>query len=120
MPKDHPTPNYQQRDFKELLEPDRRGDISSLRRDWRKLVEEDLPNAARDRHWPVLEDHCFARILLDCTVGQPWRTAIKPPAWRNASRHVLKDAIDLGKACLSGEADLTAMNRTSLSMRGKL
>jgi hypothetical protein len=68
---------------------------SKLQARWRRLVETDLPKAAALRpDWPVCLDHCFAHILL----ARPWRETARPPA---------------------GSADLAALNRRSLAMRGK-
>ena len=91
-----------------------------LRAAWRDLVEARLPAAAATRpEWPVGLDHCFARILLDNALGRPWREAVRPPAWRNMPPADLARAIGLGKAVLDGEADLAALNRRSLALRGK-
>lgn len=92
-----------------------------LRQRWRDLVEARLPRAARGRtDWPVALDHCFARILLDNACGRPWREASRSPAWANMPADTLADAISLGEAVLDGRADLTALNRRSLGLRGKL
>jgi hypothetical protein len=91
-----------------------------LRARWRDLVERVLPEAARTRpDWPVRLDHCFARILLDNALGQPWRTLVAPPAWRATPAPALAEAIRLGEAVLSGERDLHALNDRSLELRGK-
>ena len=95
-------------------------DETALRRHWRTLVDERLPAAARgEPHWPVRLNHCFARILLDDACGTPWRERVRPPAWRNAPPEVLARAVATGEAVLAGEADLTALNRRSLRLRGK-
>jgi len=91
-----------------------------LRRKWRRLVEVDLPDAARSRSWPVQADHCLARILLDHACGRPWRETITPPAWRNAPFETLTTAVLAGERALAGDTDLHDLNRQSLSMRGKL
>lgn len=94
---------------------------ADLRRRWRDLVETRLPRAARERSdWPVALDHCFARILLDNACGRPWREAVRPPAWANMPVDTLADAVTLGEAVLDGRADLAALNRSSLGLRGKL
>ena len=90
-----------------------------IRARWRDLVERRLPDAW-EPGWPVRFDHCFARILLDTSIGKPWREAITPPAWKNTPESVLKRAIATGEAVLEGEADLHALNRESLRLRGKL
>jgi hypothetical protein len=94
---------------------------AELRARWRELVERRLPEAARGQgDWPVRLDHCFARILLDNACGRPWREAVSAPAWRNAPARVLAAASTLGERVLQGEADLAALNRRSLALRGKL
>lgn len=95
-------------------------DAAEIRMAWRDLVDARLPAAARKRKdWPVYLNHCFSRILLDNAVGQFWRDAIEPPAWRNTPLPVLQTAIDLGEAILTDEADIWALNDASLKMRGK-
>ena len=93
----------------------------ALRSRWRDLVTTILPRAALGRpHWPVAQDHCFARILLDNACGRPWREVIRAPAWREAPPAVLGAACSLGEAILDDTADLAALNRRSLMLRGKL
>ena len=87
---------------------------------WFELTRDRMPAIAAERGWPVRFDHCFQRILLDNACGKPWREAIPPPAYRNASDDLLADAIALGEAALAGDADLADLNRRSLLMRGKL
>ncbi|MEM7662256.1 MAG: GCN5-related N-acetyltransferase [Pseudomonadota bacterium] len=95
------------------------GRVCPVRAKWRRLVEIELPAEAKNRDWPVTEDHCFARILLDNAAGQPWRNAVKPPAWRNAPEELLTRAIDLGAACINGTESLQVLNENSLKLRGK-
>jgi methylated-DNA-[protein]-cysteine S-methyltransferase len=80
----------------------------------------ELSNEAQSK-WPVHVDHCFARIILDSTVGidAPWMEKIKSPAYKNMSEEQLQNSIDLGKKILNGEADLVELNNTSLRLRGK-
>jgi len=95
--------------------------IQSLRARWVELIRRELPVAAlRQKHWPVRLDHCFARILLDNLYGRPWREAIPAPAWRHMSPDDLAAGIDLAEAVLEGRADLRALNRRSLELRGKV
>lgn len=95
-------------------------DEADLRRRWRDLVERRLPQAARERvGWPVVHDHCFARILLDHVHGRPWREVVTPPAWANTAPGRLARAIETGEAVLAGEVDLRVLNAASLRMRGR-
>lgn len=91
-----------------------------VRKSWLDLVERRLPEAANGRGWPIHLDHCFARVLLDNALDAPWRERVAPPAWRNMPLDELMFAIRLGEAVLAGEADLAALNRRSLALRGKL
>ena len=71
--------------------------------------------------WPVHVDHCFARIILDSTVGvdAPWMEKIKSPAYKNLSREQLEKSIELGKKILDGEVDLVELDNRSLRLRGQ-
>ncbi|ABC63679.1 hypothetical protein [Erythrobacter litoralis] len=93
---------------------------SDLVKRWFILTHECMPAAAAERGWPVRFDHCFQRILLDHSVGGPWRETIAAPAYRHASDAQLQRAIALGEAALADEADLSALNRQSLAWRSKL
>ena len=94
---------------------------TAVRVRWRELVGKRLPRAAATRpDWPVKEDHCFARILLDNACGRPWREVIQSPAWREAPPDLLREACTMGEAVLDGAANLGALNRRSLAVRGKL
>ena len=86
---------------------------------WRQLVGQTLPDLAAERGWPIHLDHCFARVLLDNTVGKPWREQIPAPAWRNMPPQTLKAALALGDDIVNGTQDLAALNARSLALRGK-
>jgi O-6-methylguanine DNA methyltransferase len=81
-----------------------------------------LPHHAQPR-WPVHLDHCFARIILDNTVGQgtrQWDHVIGKPALRSMSDEQLREAIELGGKIEKGEVDLVELDERSLSARAKL
>ena len=86
---------------------------------WFALTREELPALAASRRWPVHQDHCFQRILLDNAMGGFWRDHIAAPAWRFAKDDQLALAIALGEAVAAGRADLAELNRRSLAWRGK-
>ncbi len=72
------------------------------------------------RGWPVRNDHCFQRILLDNACGRCWYEAVPArPAYRHASDAVLTQAVALARAAIAGETDLHTLNRRSLAWRGK-
>ncbi|NNC52606.1 MAG: GCN5-related N-acetyltransferase [Erythrobacter sp.] len=86
---------------------------------WFDLTRERMPGLAEQRDWPVRFDHCFMRILLDNALGVKWNEEIPAPAYRNAPSEVLERAIALGEAAISGDEDLSELNRNSLGWRGK-
>jgi methylated-DNA-[protein]-cysteine S-methyltransferase len=123
-------------------------DLSQLQNEWKEMFQKALPAAAtskspfqvrkpafsvlfyllqrecltlRQSKWPVHVDHCFARIILDSTVGidAPWMEKVKSPAYKNMSRQQLKNSIELGRKILNGEADLVELDNRSLELRGK-
>ena len=93
---------------------------AELEGEWLDLTRIELPALAKARGWPVANDHCFQRILLDNACGRRWYDAIpKRPAYAHAPDETLAAAIALGQAALNGTADLHALNRRSLTWRGK-
>jgi len=49
------------------------------------LTKEILPSLARSsrRDWPVREDHCFQRIVLDTICDGVWYEHLDRPAYKN-------------------------------------
>ena len=111
-----------QHDLFQPAQPDTRQDQERL---WLDLTRRDLPPAAREaraegRPWPVHFDHCFQRILLDHACGARWYDVIAGrPAYAHAPAPILTRATQLGQAVLEGREDLAALNRQSLTWRGK-
>lgn len=92
----------------------------ALEQRWLVLTRETMPALAASRGWPVRNDHCFQRILLDAAVGGVWYDAIaKRPAYAHADIALLTRAVELGDAIIDGRADLSALNHQSLAWRGK-
>ena len=88
---------------------------------WRRLIGEVLPTAAREHpDWPIRRDHCFARVILDTICDRPWRQAIAAPAWRNMDEAQLVAAIAIACAIARDDADLADLNAWSLRLRGKV
>lgn len=84
------------------------------------LTRDTLPGLAAARGWPIRNDHCFQRVLLDVACGARWYDHIAGrPAYRAASDAQLERAVALAEAAVAGDADLAALNRTSLAFRGK-
>ena len=95
-------------------------DRSDLEAEWLDLTRRRLPAAARERGWPIHLDHCFMRVLLDHAYQDEWTGHVEGrPAYKHVPEERLARAVEAGRAALSGEADLAAMNRRSLDWRGK-
>jgi methylated-DNA-[protein]-cysteine S-methyltransferase len=102
-------------------------DLDCLRQQWTMLYSQTLPKLARardpvQRKWPVTLDHCFARIILDNTIGdgrQQWDKVIQKPAIRNMNEQQLRNAIALAERVQAGDADLCYLDEMSLRCRAK-
>ena len=86
-----------------------------------KLTKEVMPKMASDPElqWPVKNDHCFQRIVLDTICNGPWYVHLKRPAYKNLSKTEALKAVQLCEDIVAGRADLHALDRQSLIWRGK-
>lgn len=86
------------------------------------LTKEVMPAMARggDTAWPVVNDHCFQRIVLDAVSGGVWYDNIARPAYKHLTCDQAQQAVVLCENIIAGTADLSALNRQSLKYRGKL
>ena len=80
-----------------------------------------MPVLARTtkRHWPVRQDHCFQRIVLDTVCGGVWYDHIARPAYRNLSPAQAVKAVQLCGQIIADTVDLNVLNQQSLAWRGK-
>jgi hypothetical protein len=80
-----------------------------------------LPSLARSsgQDWPVREDHCFQRIILDTICDDVWYEHLDRPAYKNLSHDQAQRAVDLCHEIAEGHADLRQLNNQSLIWRGK-
>jgi len=93
---------------------------AALEERWLMLTRETLPSLATSRCWPIRNDHCFQRVLLDAACGGRWYDHVAGrPAYRQASEAILTSAVALADDIVAGTADLAALNRQSLTYRGK-
>ena len=85
------------------------------------LTKEVLPSLARsDRtDWPVSEDHCFQRIVLDTICSGVWYEHLDRPAYKHLTNDQAKRAVELCQNIVDGQADLKQLNQQSLIWRGK-
>ena len=61
------------------------------------LTKEIMPHLARRSHphWPVCNDHCFQRIVLDTLCGGVWYDWLPRPAYKNLTHDQAAKAVDL-------------------------
>jgi hypothetical protein len=71
------------------------------------------------RHWPVRNDHCFQRIVLDTICGGVWYDHIAQPAYRHLSQAQVAEAVQLCDQIIAEKTDLNVLNQQSLAWRGK-
>lgn len=85
------------------------------------LTKEILPSLARSngQDWPVREDHCFQRIVLDTICGGVWYEHLDRPAYKNLTHDQAQRATNLCHEIAEGHADLRQLNNQSLIWRGK-
>lgn len=88
---------------------------------YRHLTGIVMPALAKseDTGWPVRNDHCFQRIVLDTVCGGVWYDHIARPAYKHLDAVQALRAVRLCEHILAGTADLAALNRQSLAWRGK-
>lgn len=72
-----------------------------------------------ENRWPVRNDHCFQRIVLDNVTGGVWYDHINRPAYKNLCLDQARQAVMISEGIISGEICLRELNRKSLTWRGK-
>ena len=85
------------------------------------LTKEILPSIAQNdrRDWPVSEDHCFQRIVLDHVSGGVWYEHLDRPAYKHLTNDQAQRAVKICQDIADGRADLQQLNKQSLIWRGK-
>ncbi|MEO0944484.1 MAG: hypothetical protein AAFY06_06520 [Pseudomonadota bacterium] len=96
-------------------------ETSDLIATYMHLTNKVLPNLARSgqRDWPVSENHCFQRIVLDAICGGVWYAHLDRPAYKHLTDDQARRAVELCRAIEEGRADLRELNQQSLVWRGK-
>lgn len=85
------------------------------------MTREVMPKMAREttNKWPVKNDHCFQRIVLDSVCQGVWYESIDRPAYKHLNYAQAKLAVKLCDEIIAGEVDLSQLNTQSLTWRGK-
>lgn len=79
-----------------------------------------LRAAEPDTHWPVRNDHCFQRIVLDALCGGVWYDHLARPAYKHLTAAQAGEAVQICEDILTGRRDIHALNAQSLRWRGRL
>lgn len=81
-----------------------------------------LPSLAKTTHrdWPVSEDHCFVRIVLDTLCQDVWYKHISTPAYQHLSETQLNKAIVICEDIIKGRVAIDELNQRSLMWRRKV
>lgn len=98
--------------------PQNRRDLIDAYMHLTKTVFPSLAQSA-DNEWPVCEDHCFQRIVLDTICGGAWYAHLDRPAYKNLTHDQAQRAVALCREIAAGPADLRQLNNQSLIWRGK-
>lgn len=85
------------------------------------LTKDVMPRIARapETKWPVRNDHCFQRIVLDAVCNGVWYEHLERPAFKNLNHDQAAQAVKLCEDIVSDRVDLHALNNQSLIWRGK-
>lgn len=97
-------------------------DREALLARYRELVLSELPRRGREEGWAVSVDHCVGRVVLDNTLGGPWRDELpsgRGPAFTRLPPPALERAVALAEQMDAEGADLVAeLDARSLAWRG--
>jgi len=98
--------------------PSRTADLVSR---YMVLTKGVMPQMALNRavNWPVRNDHCFQRIVLDNVCDGPWFAHLPRPAYKSLSHDQAVHAVQLCEDIVANRINLHDLNRKSLAWRGK-
>ena len=76
-----------------------------------EMTKETMPQLATTTHknWPVRNDHCFQRIILDTLCGGIWYDHLPRPAYKHLSHKQALQAVNLCNNIIAGTVDLVAL-----------
>ena len=94
-------------------------DPGPIREQYLELTGERLP-AQADPTWPVSEDHCFQRIVLDALFEDVWYDHVAGrPAVEQLTADQLREAVAIAESMLDDPERVRELNRASLGYRGE-
>ena len=94
---------------------------ATLVEEYLNLTRDVLPGLASRAgcDWPIREDHCFPRVVLDTICGGVWYAYLERPAFKHLTQDQAQRAVDLCHRIVDGRIDLHQLNNQSLVWRGK-
>ncbi|MGF1538516.1 MAG: hypothetical protein ACFB4J_18805 [Elainellaceae cyanobacterium] len=94
-----------------------------LRQRYLALTNDDLPNLASQRQFPVRFNHCFQRIVLDNLFGRCWYEVLDQKsgaAYKQLTTEQLQAAVAIAEAIVDQpNSYIQQLNQNSLRWRGK-
>ena len=101
-----PDTNYQEITFRAVAAlSDKTDKPRDLINDYMHLTKTVLPSMARSGEcdWPVREDHCFQRIILDTICGGVWYDHLQRPADKHLTNNQPQRAVELCQDIVEGK-----------------
>lgn len=87
---------------------------------WLDLINNQLPQLAKNYPLPIKHNHCFARCIFDNIFNQPWNYIIDKPAYKHISDQQLEIAIIMAEQILKTPSFINHLNHNSLQMRNSI
>tara|TARA_A200000113_G_scaffold4414_1_gene4807 strand:+ start:861 stop:1202 length:342 start_codon:yes stop_codon:yes gene_type:complete len=75
--------------------------------------------ATKKNSWPIHNDHCFMRVILDNVCGCAWYDVIRSPAYQNLSEEKAIAAAQLAECIACESVSLHTLNERSKQWRKK-
>ena len=97
-------------------------EIADLISIYTRLTKHVLPSLAKNggHNWPVTEDHCFQRIILDTICNGIWCEYIDQPAVKHLTADQAQLSVEMCQTIRNGHEDIHKLNRQSLTWRKKI
>jgi hypothetical protein len=90
---------------------------AQLQEEYLQYINQILPEISKSGVYPVIHNHCWARIVLDNICGKVWYDVIAKPAYKNLSEVQLEQAIAMTKQIVGNPEYAHDLNSRSLQIR---
>lgn len=88
--------------------------------EYQLLAKKVLPRLADSLGFPIKEDHCFYRVVLDWLVQDKWDRVLDKPAYKQLTEEQLEKCIDRMYIWIECPSILRRDNKNSLSYRKRI